>query len=792
MFAKKALAVMMSACMLAGGTVGLAPLNAWAADPAEAAVTADYNHDTAEEVQQNRCYINGDEIRAYKSGNEVYVRVKDLSGYGFKVAKDGRMYSIEWGNKGYEFDEEYMPNVESADMAETAVEASTKKAEVAGKTVSLKTADGNLVISANDLADFGYIKYDSAKNIMNIYVKAAGYSPNDKNYRNITVDAAKKEGKLKALTGAHYDPGVKGSESAKVYIDAGINTIRTHDIDGVKGDGRGIIYNICPGYFDEKDQAKRDAMDLTDPKYYDFKELDKVIRNAKDIGAKIYFRFGASQNDVKDNTFPKEGTPEWDSYLKALSIVAKQIVKHYDQGWDHGMTDTLDYFEIWNEPDLHDFWPNTAAQYYAMYDAVGKAVKEVEADLPVGGPTLTTLNDDRGIEESFLKHVKESGAPLDFYSYHYYPSNNCDPYDYSRWANHLKQLLDKYGFDHVPMYLSEFGTVLFNDRAFSMDGGAEATYLTSLYTYLQDSPVSKALFYFRIAQLSENGSVTVPKTTYALKASSSMEETDNRVKTAGGDKNGFGVIAGINDNKNQINILMSNYEIPASSMLSNGLAPNPMIKDNKMCIPNVANWTLPIARVLTYENNAGYNLTVKNIPFNTKNVVVEQYRLDANNNLKLVNSKKVDLSGDGTITLSNALAAYKTDLLKVKAGNVKTDSGSKPGTNTGSGTTAAPAVIKPAKIKLAQKYSKNVVVKAKLKKGKVAKKVSVKMKATASNKASVTFVKVKSPKGISLTKTGKVVVKKGVKKGKYTLKFKMKAKGAKTVTKKVKVVVKKR
>ena len=84
--------------------------------------------------------------------------------------------------------------------------------------------------------------------------------------------------------------------------------VRTHDIDGTQGDGRGIIYNLVPKYFDTDDEV-----DLNDPSSYDFEELDKVIDNILATGSEVYFRFGASQND--DNKFPEEGTEEWTQFL---------------------------------------------------------------------------------------------------------------------------------------------------------------------------------------------------------------------------------------------------------------------------------------------------------------------------------------------------------------------------------------------------------------------------------------------------------------------------------------------
>lgn len=92
--------------------------------------------------------------------------------------------------------------------------------------------------------------------------------------------------------------------------------VRTHDIDGTQGDGRGIIYNLVPKYFDTDDEV-----DLNDPSSYDFEELDKVIDNILATGSEVYFRFGASQND--DNKFPEEGTEEWTQFLQDLTTMGR-------------------------------------------------------------------------------------------------------------------------------------------------------------------------------------------------------------------------------------------------------------------------------------------------------------------------------------------------------------------------------------------------------------------------------------------------------------------------------------
>ncbi len=690
----KIIALAVSVCMSAGAIFSSGSISALAR--------------SADDITQNRCYINGDEVRAYDVDSVIYVVLSDLVAYGFDVSESSTEVDVTWAGTSYYFDESFSPDTDDPSMGSGTVSESSLTGTLDGQEVALYEVDSNLCVKATDMAVFGYTTYDESQNIMNIYVTEAGYEQNEEGYRNITVDAGTSTGTIKSLQGAHYDPGTAGSSRNDAFIEIGVDIFRTHDIDGTSGDGRGIIYNIVPEYFDtikeinelqasedsESEevqqqiadlQAKVDAIDLTDASSYDFAELDAVIDNILATGSEVYFRYGASQNDIEDNTFPEEGTEEWDIFLSNLAVIAQQIVQHYQNGWDDGYTDVLSYFEIWNEPDLADFWPNTAQQYYEMYESVSKAVKEIDPSLPVGGPTLTTLNDDEGIEESFIKYVYENDCPLDFYSYHFYPSNNCDPYDYSRWAYHLHTLLAEYGYGDIPMMLSEYGTVLFNPTAFSMADSAEATYLASLLVYLQDTPVVRANIYNRLVTTDDDGNSEITKLAYGYKAVSEMNETSQRLETTGGDQNGLAVLAGINDSSDQINILISNYEVPTSQMLSNSESGNPMIVDNKLSIPGVANWSLPVARILTYANNSGYNLTVTDIPFDTATVIVEQYRIDSDSNLELINTISVPVDEDGNAVLSSELSIYNVDLLKVLPGEAKTSDDDNQGTDTDTG-----------------------------------------------------------------------------------------------------------
>jgi len=76
-------------------------------------------------------------------------------------------------------------------------------------------------------------------------------------------------------------------------------------------------------------------------------------------------------------------------------------------------------FEVWNEPNLRAFWRGTRKQYWQLYAATSRALKDVHAEIPVGGPA-TAQNE--WIEE-FLDFCDRKKVPADFVSTHHYPND---------------------------------------------------------------------------------------------------------------------------------------------------------------------------------------------------------------------------------------------------------------------------------------------------------------------------------------------------------------------------------
>lgn len=75
------------------------------------------------------------------------------------------------------------------------------------------------------------------------------------------------------------------------------------------------------------------------------------------------------------------------------------------------------YFEVWNEPDLQGaFYLGTQEEYFALYETTVRAIKAVDADLKVGGPSTSG---SKWIA-SFMKYCEGHQVPVDFVTTHQY------------------------------------------------------------------------------------------------------------------------------------------------------------------------------------------------------------------------------------------------------------------------------------------------------------------------------------------------------------------------------------
>jgi len=192
-------------------------------------------------------------------------------------------------------------------------------------------------------------------------------------------------------------------------------------------------------------------LDPKDPKNYYFLATDEMIRITQETGMKVFYRLGTSIEHTSDQAPYHNNTlvPEdFDHYAEVLA----GIVRHYTQGWANGFHYDIEYWEIWNEPELGtQTWCGTKEEFARLFVIVLKRLKSEFPNIKVGGPAFTTPLGEW--QSAVLQACKDANIAPDFYSCHCYTN---DPEKLIRRPREARELLDSFGFTKTEVSINEW------------------------------------------------------------------------------------------------------------------------------------------------------------------------------------------------------------------------------------------------------------------------------------------------------------------------------------------------
>lgn len=468
------------------------------------------------------------------------------------------------------------------------------------------------------------------------YVPSQSAPPAAPELRQIKVDASATVGKLRSLQGVNGAPAQglhkperfafggwnvpSDTDATAGYRQARIDLVRTHDsygpgdIDARFPDAPGALIDAGRGQLSIFPNPQADP---NDPQSYNFGPTDRLIASIKGVGAQVIFRLGRSEGS---NVEPPED-------LDRYAAVARHIVLHYNRGWAQGFRYRIRYWEVWNEPDLGKlFWSGSAQHYFELYEKVARAVKHADRAALVGGPAIARPNDANPYVDEFLEYVRAHAVPLDFYSWHWYATDSNDPLDVIRVGREVRARLDQYGFKKTRSVLDEWNYGLLDPMPPDLQ---RASFVTSALVYMQDAPIDVSALYRADNVFGKTGT-TPDKTGQALIALGRMKDTPERLAVNGGDLDGFAVQAGRSRNGKTLQVLISNYEIPAEFL-------GPRTGPDVLRVESAFAVKLLQRRSVTYRDNAGYDLTIDHLDADQA-YEVERYRISQTNDLTLIDS----------------------------------------------------------------------------------------------------------------------------------------------------------
>lgn len=267
----------------------------------------------------------------------------------------------------------------------------------------------------------------------------------------ITVDFSKNCGVVKPMHSVNNGPVYKFAADQRVtnihhYRAAGIPYARTHDASFCSTYGGEHIVDVNMIFTDW-------SKDATDPASYDFTLTDEYLRMIEAGGAKVYYRLGTKIEhwSKKYNTLPPADFHKW-------AVVCEHIIRHYIEGWADGYRMDIEYWEIWNEPDLDPddsphkrCWGGTARQFYEFYCVAHKHLKACFPHLKIGGPACARFHEDW--LGGFFDELKRQEIVPDFFSWHIYAATVEEEQERIR---DVRGILDKYGFTKTESILNEW------------------------------------------------------------------------------------------------------------------------------------------------------------------------------------------------------------------------------------------------------------------------------------------------------------------------------------------------
>jgi len=113
----------------------------------------------------------------------------------------------------------------------------------------------------------------------------------------------------------------------------------------------------------------------------------------------------------RGNVTPPKDYGKWEALVRNMA-------QHWTDRYGADEVNTW-YFEVWNEPNLGDFWAGTQQDYFKLYQYAAKGIKSVNTHYKVGGPASAGA---AWIPE-MIDFCHKNNVPIDFASTHSYGVN---------------------------------------------------------------------------------------------------------------------------------------------------------------------------------------------------------------------------------------------------------------------------------------------------------------------------------------------------------------------------------
>jgi hypothetical protein len=196
---------------------------------------------------------------------------------------------------------------------------------------------------------------------------------------------------------------------------------------------------------------------------WNWQRLDKQMDIAQEHHVQVLFTLGSTPTwaSARPDESPSSGQPgytaepkdmnDWRDFVRAVATRYKGRIQAY---------------EIWNEPNSHQFFSGKPETLVAMAKEAYKILHEIDPSVLVVSPPVA------GGNVSYLDSYLRAGGGeyCDVIGYHFYVSP-APPEEMVKWIEQVKGIMAKYGQSRKPLWNTEVGYYVQSaDREVKADG----------------------------------------------------------------------------------------------------------------------------------------------------------------------------------------------------------------------------------------------------------------------------------------------------------------------------------
>ncbi len=439
----------------------------------------------------------------------------------------------------------------------------------------------------------------------------------------ISVDAAQSDGVIDIILGIDRNP-IRWTNTlglvdlATKFHDLKITHLRTHGIDeehshptnyeGIFPDWQPAWWTGSDAPFDATANYNFDNANHVTPvtgtyTYVYFHSTDGKLDDIVNNDFKPFFRLGLGIDKFNwwhrfhtlGYTYFPNPIPDTDDARRKVAIVSENILRHYNEGWHNGFNHDIEFWEVWNEPDIPEMWAADGIQFRKLYRAIatrfrGTRSNPIRPPVKIGAsalawtvpPTGYHVNKSREYCEDLLSYCNANDVPVDFFSWHHYgglqaetaPSTLTIWFGGNAWlylnaAKRVRQALDNNGYPDALSICNEWNSLVNQDNPYHNTNLA-AAFTACAFIYMDYADVYMASYFPCVGSWGLWDDYTnYTREAYAYKAFSLLRnDTPERLKvtsglvmdlTAGTAEN-FGIMAGRSTDGDVIQVLLADED----------------------------------------------------------------------------------------------------------------------------------------------------------------------------------------------------------------------------------------